>query len=165
MSSLVGIDFSTHAIDLVAIDEDTGTPTWTRCDLSGSDAFERTRSVAAAMPQASFWSDCLAIGIEEPQGAQRATVAKLKAIQGAVLSCIPRSIVVQPFQPAEWRRAVGLPGNASKGHVRVYAIAKRTVYITEGTRTYYLEPEVWPQDAQDAYLIARALEGRVEAVA
>ncbi len=161
MSSLVGIDFSTHAVDLVAIDEDTGTPTWTRCELTGSDAFERTRSVAAAMPPASFWSDVLAVGIEEPQGAQRATVAKLKAIQGAVLACIPRSIVVQPFQPAEWRRAVGLSGNTSKGAVNNYVNALRRAQSLPD----FVEILWWPQDACDAYCIARALEGRVEAVA
>jgi hypothetical protein len=152
--SYVGCDFDTHAVHLVKVSED-GTAAYTRCELVGLDAFERTRHVRQAMPGASFWDDVVAVGIEEPQGAQKATVAKLKAVQGAILACIPRTTLVEPMVPARWRTAVGLPGGAVKA-----AVLMHVWELLEATGQSAAVD--WPQDACDAYCLALAVSRLVE---
>lgn len=153
VSWIAGIDYSTHAIDVVLIDEnDAKPPRWYGFELDGHDAFARTRSIRDTMPGAasSFWQDVLAIGIEEAQGVQKATVAKLKAIQGGVLACLPSGTLVQPWVPAAWRKAVGLPGNAPKATVADW------VYLRAVASPGYTHVVGWPQDPCDAYCIALA---------
>lgn len=162
MSYLAGIDFSTRSVDVVTVDEDTGAATWTTYPLSGADAFERTRNVADAIPgrHSVFWDDVVAVAIEEPQGAQKATVAKLKAIQGAVLACLPAQLLVHQLRPSEWRKAVGLPGNASKADVMRWALQD----IVGPTVTVLYPPYdvEFSQDACDAYCLALAVGTLVE---
>jgi hypothetical protein len=154
---IAGIDYSTQAIDLVLVDVDDGAARLFHWDLCGATAFDRTRAVGLVMParRAVFWDPVRAVGIEEPFGRgpnSWAIVPKLKAIQGAILACIPNNIEVTPLKPAEWRAAVGLPGNAAKGAVATWALGYAGVDWK------------WPQDAFDAYCIARAIdEGKVAA--
>ena len=68
---IAGIDFSSHAVDLVTVPYDgAGAPVWTRFPLVGQDAFDRARSVADATPgrSSTMWDDVLAVGIEHPAG-------------------------------------------------------------------------------------------------
>lgn len=148
--TFAGCDYSTRSVDIVLIPKDGNIPAWHRFDLEGHDAFERTRSVSQAMPSRGWWEDAsvVALGIEEPQGVQKATVAKLKAIQGAVLACLPASLLVQPFMPSEWRRVVGLPGNCDKLFVRRFVETSTAAYFSE-------------QDACDAYCLALAVASKV----
>lgn len=142
---VAGVDFSTHAIDVVTVPyEGAGAPVWHRFPLTGSDAFDRARSVADAMPGRSsvFWDDVLAVGIEHPAG--RHGVAALMRVQGAVLSCLPARMLVTPWPPAKWRALNGLKGNACKKDCADHAIANGA-------------PAHWPtSDPYDAYLIACA---------
>jgi hypothetical protein len=155
--NVAGIDYSTQAIDLVLVDIDDGDARLFHWDLCAGDAFARTRAVPLVVPgrRAAFWDTVCAVGIEEPFGrgpSSWAIVPKLKAIQGAILACIPAEMEVTPLAPAEWRKAVGLSGNAPKEHVTNWA--RRHKHI----------PFTWPQDAYDAYCIARAIdEGKVAA--
>jgi len=155
----VGIDFDTHAVHLVKLSED-GAATYTRCELVGLDAFERTRHVRQAMPGASYWDDVVAVGIEEPQGVQKATVSKLKAVQGAILACIPRATLVEPMVPARWRKVADLPGGASKEYVNLHVRSRIT---SRGNTAMNLID--WPQDACDAYCLALAVSRLVEEAA
>lgn len=141
MSWIAGIDYSTHAIDFVYIDEnDVEAPRWNRCHLEGADAWERTRELSRLPGWPSWmWDDVCAIGIEDPAGHHGTNY--LYRVQGAILARIPRSILVQPWRPSQWRKAVGLPGNASKQDVMRFALAYG---------------DDWPQDAYDAYCIALA---------
>lgn len=141
-----GIDFSTHSIDVVFLLED-GEAVYKRYELEGHDAFERTRSVRRVMPTKGIWEDMgvVACAIEEPQGAQKATVAKLKAVQGAILACLPDDLLVEPMVPARWRTAVGLKGNADKGAVALFAAGRGFMPA---------EPR---QDAYDAWCLALAV--------
>ena len=144
--SVAGIDLSTHAIDIVLLDETTDAATWHRVELAGHDAFERARSVRAAMFRGfvpSRWDDVLAIGIEQPRG--RNALVALGRVQGAVLACIPRDKLVQPWNPSEWRKTVGLPGNATKFQVAEWALDRWEDY-----------PFGVPFDGTDAYCIALA---------
>ena len=54
MSIVLGIDFSSYAIDIVGVDQDDlEPPTWTRYTLIGQDAFDRTRTIGHFMPSRS----------------------------------------------------------------------------------------------------------------
>ena len=144
--NIVGIDISTYHIDIVKIPLDGPGATWHRFPLTGSDAFDRARSVADTMPgRASvFWDDVLAIGIEHPAG--KYGVGPLLRIQGAVLTRIPPHTLVEHLPPSKWRAQNGLKGNATKDEVK--------------QRSFDLLGELallaWPQDAHDAHLIAQA---------
>jgi hypothetical protein len=145
MSLVCGIDYSTHAIDLVFIDQDDQhSPVWKRYDLDGQDAFDRTRKVAEAMPPrfSTQWDDVIAVGIEHPAG--KFGTGTMMRVQGAVLSMLPADVLVQPWAPASWRKAVGLKGNSSKAEIAA------TVW-----RDHYTNPD-WLQDAFDAFCIALA---------
>jgi len=158
--SYVGIDFDTHAVHLVKLDEDSSA-IYTRCELVGLDAFERTRHVRQTMPGSTFWNDVVACAIEEPQGVQKATVAKLKAVQGAVLACIPRDTLVEPMVPARWRTVVGLKGNATKAEVvaRVGFLVMEARHDLWAATTTQLDRS---EDACDAYCLALAVSRLVE---
>lgn len=149
-----GIDFDTHAVHIVFLLED-GEAIYKRYDLDGHDAFERTRAVRGAMPTTGIWEDMgvVACAIEEPQGAQKATVAKLKAIQGAVLACLPADLLVEPMVPARWRTAVGLPGNCAKEDVAAFVRYEWANGYPAGRSARY----DWPQDALDAWCLALAV--------
>jgi hypothetical protein len=150
-----GFDFDTHAVHLVLVDLDgLRTPWYHAFPLTGDDAFDRLRDVARVMPYRSsiLYDECVAFGIEEPQGRHKATVAKLKAVQGAIVASLPAHALVHPLEPARWRSLCGLKGNAPKDTVKFHSIW--SWLPPEGA----IEPEVdrWPQDAHDAHLIALA---------
>jgi hypothetical protein len=150
VSLVAGIDYSTHAIDVVLIDEDTLKPEWHRLELAGADAFDRARTVRPRLIGTRYsWDGVLAVGIEEPRGYG---AGHLYRIQGAILTVIPNQILVQPWVPSEWRKAVGLKGNASKQDIYAFTVA---TMFKSGPK---LAPDSihWPQDACDAYCIARA---------
>lgn len=146
--NVAGCDFSTHYVDLVLVPLDDGPPVWHRYELQGQDAFERTRSVPNVVPwrAASFWDDVLAVGIEHPAG--RHGVGPLLRIQGAVLACLPARMLVEPWPPAKWRKAVGLPGNASKDQSIAMSMAHA---ITERW-----DMTGWDHNSCEAHLIALA---------
>lgn len=149
MSVVAGIDFSTHAVDVVLLDEDTLDAAWHRFLLEAfGDAFDRTRWVRDSMPSRSWWEDhgVIAVGIEDPRGYG---AGSLYRVQGAVLACLPTSLLVHPWIPSAWRKANGIPGNASKQAIEDHSLAIQPCEILA------YAPD-WPQDAHDAHLIARA---------
>lgn len=150
MSRILGIDYSTRAIDVVLIDEnDAEPPRWYRVILDGADAFERTRELSRPLAYhlGLDLDDTLAVGIEDPAGNHG--VRALARVQGAILARLPRGVLVVPLAPSQWRKTVGLPGNASKKAVMAWADAHRA---ERATRAW----ELWNSDACDAYAIAVA---------
>jgi len=153
--NVAGIDFSSHAIDVVLVDVDgRQPPRWHRYPLTGADAFDRTRSVANSMPgrSSAYWDNVLAVGIEHPAG--KFGTGPLMRIQGAVLAQIPARMLVKAWPPGAWRKAVGLAGNASKQRIAEWAtweggLGKDAVF--------------WPQDATDAWCIALATQHAITA--
>jgi hypothetical protein len=145
--NVCGIDYSTRAIDAVFVDlDDIAPPLWIRHELVGEDAWERTRQVR-------FWSvafaeDVLAVGLEEPRGRN---AGALYRVQGAILARLPGRVLVEPWVPSQWRKAVGLSGSASKTEIRDRAESDLAT-----------EFNVWPQDACDAYCIALATRAAIE---
>jgi hypothetical protein len=146
-----GIDYSTRAVDIVLLEEDSDRAKWHRFELDflpGTDAFDRARLVATVMPRGVFWDEVVAVGIEDPRGYN---AGALYRVQGAVLACLPAGLLVQPWVPSAWRRAVGLPGNASKEAVAMHAW-RRVCAAYGGIRNV----GTGTQDACDAYCIALA---------
>jgi hypothetical protein len=154
---LVGIDYSTHDIDLVLLAVDRGEgelPWWVHYDLpSVGGSFERTLEVANVMParRSVFWDGVRAVAIEEPFG-RGGSAVPLVRVQGAILSLLPPLVEVRQYAPGAWRRWNELPTRSSKQEVREHVMAEL------GT-----DPP-WSQDACDAYCIARALELNLQRV-
>jgi hypothetical protein len=64
MSWIAGIDYSTHAVDFVLIDENGDlAPVWKRFPLKGQDAFDRARH-CELRGLWGFLEDTMAVGIE-----------------------------------------------------------------------------------------------------
>jgi hypothetical protein len=148
--TVAGVDYSTRCIDVVLVDEDTDKATWHRFTLGGlGDGFDRARTVRAAMPSAGWWEDhgVVAVGIEDPRGYG---AGFLYRVQGGILQCLPRDVLVQPWIPSEWRSRVGVPGNCSK-----QLVAARVAEWLPAAAD-------WPWDACDAYCIARATRDSLE---
>jgi hypothetical protein len=150
---VAGIDYSTFAVDVVLVHlDDLERPKWDRFPTEGHDAFERAR-LTNVLPRGHFWDDVVAIGIEDPRGYN---AGALYRIQGAILSRLPRTTLVQPWAPNVWRKAVGLPGNATKERITQFV-----AFECGGG----IDAICWPQDACDAYCIALATRQAIEAKA
>jgi hypothetical protein len=162
---VVGIDFSSNAIDFVSIDDDNGQVEWSRYNLYGNDAFDRTRKVGAVLPKrgSTFWDDVIAVGIEHPAGPPVTVLAPMR-VQGAVLSMLPSATLVRPWPPSAWRKAVGLKGNSSKKDVWKFVSTEFRVGYWGYRGSYFYQSAtafLWPQDAADAYCIALATRGAI----
>lgn len=152
---MAGIDYSTHAVDVVLIDEnDELAPQWHRYPLKGVDAFDRTRHIREAFTGTeSAWRwHTLAVGIEDPRGQN---AGALYRIMGGILQVIPSDILVQPWIPSQWRKAVGLPGNCTKEAVKEWVDSWVLIMERPGAGTTTLV-DGFPQDVCDAYCIALA---------
>jgi hypothetical protein len=152
MSRILGIDLSSFNVDLVALDEDTNAAVWTRLRL-GTDkdsALDRLRRVAEAMPPASFYDDIYLAAVESPYGTrlERGTQAKLNRVFGAVCACLPARVHLWEVMPGDWRKELGLKGNASKEEC-AEVVRALWRYVPAGGRWHGI-----PQDALDAYAVA-----------
>lgn len=155
---IAGIDYSSRAVDIVLLDEDTDAATWHRFELLGNDAFERARHVEGNIPgrTSEIWDEVVAIGIEDPRGYGSGSLYR---VQGAILASLPAYLLVHPWIPSAWRKAVGLPGNASKDDVALWVTHHRYGYSA-----VRLDGD-WPQDACDAYCIALATRAAIQVTA
>jgi hypothetical protein len=120
---------------------------------SPKDSFERCRSVRSVLPSRGWWHDegVVAVALERPSGRHVKSVATLMRVQGAILACLPDELAVTEMVPAEWRKKCGLPGNATKDSVCLWAFKRwRNILIMDGDDSL-------PQDAYDAFCLAWAL--------
>lgn len=83
-------------------------------------------------------------------GRQVKGVAEVERVVGSVIASVPKKIAVSLIGPAEWKKIVGLKGNAQKEEIAVHAIDLYAV-LSESS-----------QDILDAAMIARScfLEGK-----
>lgn len=161
MSSYVGIDLSTHNVDLVKLDGETDRAEWVRVPLVGENAIDRARSYRRSHQdtfyprgmRTSWWDDVILCALEDPAG--RGDTRKIARVQGVVIATIPSRVQVWTMAPSEWRRHCGLKGNASKDAVAEWA----TMTYADGVGDF------WPQDALDAYAIAYAARAINESAA
>ena len=148
MSSVLGIDVSSHAIDLVKLDEETTSALWLRVPLDGATSFDRLRQIPLAMPHGSFYDNVYLAAIERPKTRFMPSAAALFPVFGAVVACLPAALELWDVPPTAWRHGLGLKGNAKKEECALKVI--RLLQIgDDGILTLN-----WPQDAYDAYAIA-----------
>lgn len=108
MSCVVGIDLSSHYIDLIRLDETHPHAEWTRIRLDGGSSWDRTRRIPQRMPRHTWWDTCYLTAIERPYGPSRRAQAVLMRVQGAVLASIPAAVQVWEVAPDEWKRPLGI---------------------------------------------------------
>lgn len=114
-SHVLGIDFSTKALDLVFLSENTDEPRWVRVALSGTWKAARDASQfdwARELEEAGVYL----LAIEQPYGAGQTSIAALHRVQGAILASLPLNFdddQIWLMHPSEWKAAAGLKGNAS----------------------------------------------------
>jgi Holliday junction resolvasome RuvABC endonuclease subunit len=144
--TVAGIDFSTKAIDVVLLNDDTDHATWHRYTITHKQgAFYAARQVNDAMPTSSFWDQVWLAAIEDPYSNSRGTAKALGMIRGAVLASIPTRLPILPTAPQEWKRVFCGNPSASKTDVKDAAIRRG------------FDPADAAQDAYDAYGIAWAI--------
>ena len=150
--NVAGVDISTHAIDIIKLPFDNNQAEWHRFQLHGNTALNRATSAVTHAPRGTYWDDVALVAIERPYGPGRDTLFHLHLIIGCIIAALPERL--RPpwlLHPSEWRKACGLPGNASKEDVAFYVDRARAA-SAEGPSPLF----TWPQDACDAYCIATA---------
>jgi Holliday junction resolvasome RuvABC endonuclease subunit len=146
---IAGIDVSTKSIALVVLSSKTG-------DISRFDEFlipdlrklggnkaERCRVIAETGFPAAL-KRVTVVYVEQPMGRQVKGVAEVERVVGSVIASVPKKTSVSLITPAEWKKAVGLKGNAQKDDIRAFADELYPV-LSESS-----------QDLHDAALIARS---------
>lgn len=161
MASVVGIDLSTKALDLVKLPEETNDALWERADLEGQDAWARTLTIRDALPASEWWEDVYLVAIEAPYGRmQGGTQAKLNRVVGAIVSALPASLR-QPnrcwiVRPDEWKTELGLKKKPTVEDVE---------RLLPGCTLEGMQSTLWLHGAQDQWdalclaLFARRVNG------
>lgn len=120
MSAVVGIDLSTHQIDLVKVDETTNDASWCCVTLEGADAWARTLDVRGELRllgkgwgESAYWQDVYLVAIEAPYGRGHVgATSLLNRIVGAVATSLPSELRHPAncwiVRPDEWKTGLGL---------------------------------------------------------
>ena len=144
---MLGVDFSSRAVDLVYLDESTDCARWHSIPLERGVA--GTRQIRSAYAWAAELESVYLVAIEDPFSAGRTAAKQLGRVCGAIIASLPPSVPdehVWLMRPDEWRMACGMAGNATKAQVAVWA---RERFAIDGL-------DMWPQDAIDALCVAYA---------
>lgn len=153
-----GIDVSSTAVDVVLLDLQTDAATWHRRPLGkgrrGEDAFDRVRTMRDVLPARTGWkaANVALIAIERPVGNTLRGGIPLAWAYGALLACLPTDpalpvIALEPWTWKKWSLGGGFPGHGN---------AKKDAVAAWARREWPNPPASVPQDALDAYAIARA---------
>jgi hypothetical protein len=147
---ILGVDLSTKAIDLVALDEDNPA----RCEHRRVELSQGWWHSAGLMGhilrdgKTASWiweRNVFLAGVERPYGPSRQAIASLHTILGAFLASVPPGITAFEVSPADMRRELGLPGNCAKERMHEAVIRQLKVGPAERADIK------WPDDAFDAW--------------
>jgi hypothetical protein len=155
---VLGVDLSTKAIDLVALDEDNPSVCeHRRVELSDEDKqwWDSSRYMLGFLDNsgARRWMHdhrIFLVGVERPYGPSRLSIASLHTILGAFIASLPRGIKAFEVSPADMRRELGLPGNCAKQYVYNQVVDRLLAAGQEETL------RDWPLDAYDAWAAGHA---------
>jgi hypothetical protein len=148
-SSVLGIDLSSRALDLVLVDEHDAGAHWDRLPLPQCDTkVELARAVKDATPWPRWFENhgVYLVAIESPMGQNRQAIAALYTVLGALVARLPYELPTWLLRPSEWKLGIGLPGNlatSKKGSERLKAWALE----------HHGEAD-WPTDAYVALAVA-----------
>jgi hypothetical protein len=142
---ILGVDLSTKAIDLVALDEDNPA----RCEHRRVELSQGWWHSAGLMGhilrdgKTASWiweRNVFLAGVERPYGPSRQAIASLHTILGAFLASVPPGITAFEVSPADMRRELGLPGNCAKHkmHDRIMFY-----FSSHGGKLPYSEPDAF----------------------
>jgi len=152
MSLIAGIDFSSIAIDVVLLDEDTDHAVHhrRRLDTGPGKLIDRVRRVRDALPSRGAWRDSgvLALGIEEPFHHSHKGLAPMLLTLGAIIDTLPRDVPLALLRADDWRRACGLPLRVGRPEHKQNAITF--------TREHWPNPTRIDDNVGDAFCIAWA---------
>lgn len=144
---VAGVDFSSHAVDVVLLDEDGGLlPAHLRFPFENRRyAFERLLGCREVLPTPGWWADesVYLIALESPKSKGFGAAVDLARVQGAIIATLPRNIITWQLTPNEWKREIGFPGVAKKDAYRAKAIELGAM-------------KNWTEHAIDAFCIAYA---------
>jgi hypothetical protein len=159
VSLVAGIDYSTLAVDVVLLDEDTDDATHHRYRLDDGpgDALARVRRVRDRMPARSSWADAgvLAVALELPfSRGKMAGNDRLMMCAGAILACVHPAVDVDLLRADDWRSACGLPIRAPR------EVHKRNALAFAADR-WPSCPEPLSDNAADAFCLAWAMRARL----
>ena len=152
MGAVLGIDFSTHAVDLCLLDEETNAAEWKRLDLYGATALARLDGIHAHMPRSAWYeaNNVYLVAIEKPFGHRHEIGWTFGAIYSwvAAFARVPvfGHVPIWAVAPHEWKQGLGLPGNATKDDC--------AQAVLELVRRFPHSLEPHSQDALDAWAIA-----------
>jgi hypothetical protein len=144
---VVGVDVSSHAIDIVGLPLDGEYPVKVQhIPLPGlARAVERAQLAPDLIPRGGAWDEVVRVAVERPYGPGGDTLFALHLVVGAVIGALPERLrPVLLLNPSSWRARAGLSGRASKADVKRFV---RAMHAPAG---------FWKQDTCDAFCIARA---------
>lgn len=156
---VAGIDFSTRAVDLVLLDEETTVASWHRIPLiEGRGTLAAARSLRGRFPGRSWFESegVYLVALEETfSGHHAGTAKKLGMIAGAIAVLLPPDLTLLEIPAHEWKRETVGKAGSTKAAVQMW--------FTEVGFQANPGSGKWTQDAFDAYAIAwaaRALNQR-----
>jgi hypothetical protein len=142
---VLGVDLSTKAIDLVALDEDNPAmcehrrvelpdPWW------NTARWMRSLLRVASIPTWLEERNVYLVGVERPYGPSRQAIASLHTVMGALIASLPPQVTAFEVSPADMRRELGLPGNCAKHkmHDRIMFY-----FSSHGGKLPYSEPDAF----------------------
>lgn len=174
MSRVLGVDLSSFALDLVALDEDTNRAEWRRVVLpparkkSPTPAWERLLALPSLMPHHSWYEDIFLVAIEAPYGSnQGGTQASLNRTVGAVAASLPSDLRVPErcwiVRPDEWKRHCGIGAKAKPTWDDLARLTPAGTWLVQEADvastsafhggTHLPEDDRW-QNARDAFCLA-----------
>ena len=107
---VVGIDISTRAIDLVALDENEDKATWRHITIDGPDAFTRCRRIADIATFGPMFDNAYLVALERPFIRKGQDVIRLA--QGVLLGRIPSRLPVWEVPVSQWKNHAKIPMRA-----------------------------------------------------
>jgi len=141
---VVGIDFDTHAVHLVRLDENEPEAHYFQARGDGNLAWDRALKIRGQMPAASWWDDVYLVAVESPKSNRFDTAVKLACVQGIAVACVPDGIEVWQVTPHDW-----------KGYLSIgLGVKPGPDDFAPTFMPWRLSYPVWPQDALDALGIA-----------
>lgn len=151
MSAVLGIDYSTKAIDLVVLGDDTDAGEHFRFPIEHKEgAFYAARNVRRVFPRRSWFEErgVWLVGIERPFGHPQ-TLTALMRVQGAIIAMIPPELAVIETPQSEWLRVFANPEKLPT------TSAGRKILAQDRARDLGFRNSL--MDANDAYGIAWAV--------